>query len=87
MPRVFIPPQLRVMAGGIESVVVPGKTVRELIEALDARFPGIGQHLRDDDSLRAGLTVVIDADVSPRGLLAKVPAESEVHFLPPIGGG
>jgi len=87
MPRVFIPPLLRVMAQGAESVVVPGTTVREVIDALDARFPGIGPHLRDEDSLRGGLTVVIDADVSPRGLLQKVGTDSEVHFLPPIGGG
>jgi molybdopterin converting factor small subunit len=87
MPRVFIPPLLRVMAGGAESVVVPGKTVREVIDELDARFPGIGRHLREGDSLCAGLSVVIDADVSPRGLLQKVDAASEVHFLPPIGGG
>jgi molybdopterin synthase sulfur carrier subunit len=87
MPRVFIPPLLRTMARGAESVVVPGKNVREVIDALDARFPGIGQHLRDADGLSPGLTVVIDADVSPRGLLQKVDADSEVHFLPAIGGG
>jgi molybdopterin synthase sulfur carrier subunit len=87
MPRVFIPPLLRPMAGGAESVVVPGKNVRQVIDALDERFPGIGPHLRDAESLRPGLTVVIDSDVSPRGLLQKVDADSEVHFLPAIGGG
>jgi len=87
MPRVFIPPQLRTLAGGAETVDVSGKTVREVIDALDAKFPGIGRHFRDGDSLRGGLTVVIDADVCPRGLLQKVEPESEVHFLPAIGGG
>lgn len=87
MPRVFIPPELRSMTGGAESVEAPGKTVREVIDALDAKFPGIGQHLRDGDALRGGLTVVIDTDVSPRGLLQKVEPENEVHFLPAIGGG
>jgi molybdopterin synthase sulfur carrier subunit len=87
MPRVFIPPQLRPLAGGAETVDVSGKTVRDVIDALDAKFPGIGRRFRDGDSLRGGLTVVIDADVSPRGLLQKVEPESEVHFLPAIGGG
>jgi sulfur-carrier protein len=87
MPRIFIPPQLRAMAGGAESVDVPGKNVHEAIDALDAKFPGIADHLREGDSLRGDLTVVIDADVSPRGLLQKLSPESEVHFLPPIGGG
>ena len=87
MPRVFIPPELRTQVGGVESVDVPGKTVREVIDSLDAQFPGIGRHFRDGDSLRGGLTVVIDSDVSPRGLLQKVDPASEVHFLPAIGGG
>jgi sulfur-carrier protein len=87
MPRVFIPPQLRAQAGGAATVDVPGKNVREVIDALDARFPGIGRHLRDEAGLRPELTVVVDGDVSPRGLLQKVDAESEVHFLPAIGGG
>lgn len=87
MPRIFIPPQLRAMTAGAGSIDVPGKNVREAIEALDAKFPGIARHLCDGDSLRGDLTVVIDADVSPRGLLQKLNPESEVHFLPPIGGG
>ncbi len=87
MPRIFIPPQLRAMTAGAESVDVSGKNVREAIEALDAKFPGVARHLCDGDSLRGDLTVVIDADVSPRGLLQKLNPESEVHFLPPIGGG
>jgi molybdopterin converting factor small subunit len=87
MPRVFIPPVLRPLAEGAESIVVPGKTVREVIDALEERAPGIGRHLRDGDSLRAGLSIVIDADIAPRGLLEKLCPESEVHFLPPIGGG
>jgi sulfur-carrier protein len=87
MPRVFIPPELRTRVGGAESVEVPGKTVRDVIDSLDEQFPGVGQHFRDGDSLRGGLTVVIDSDVSPRGLLQKVEPGSEVHFLPAIGGG
>jgi sulfur-carrier protein len=87
MPRVFIPPLLRKLAGGAESLVVPGNSVREVIESLEQRYPGIGEHLREGDRLRAGLNVVVDADVSPRGLLQKVGPESEIHFLPAIGGG
>ncbi len=87
MPRVFIPPLLRPLSGGAESVDVPGKSVREVIEVLDARFPGLGEKLREGDSLRPGLTVVVDGDVSPRGLLEIVSAESEIHFLPAVGGG
>ena len=40
MPRIFIPPQLRAMTAGAESVDVSGKNVREAIEALSMpNFP------------------------------------------------
>jgi molybdopterin converting factor small subunit len=87
MPRVFIPPLLRPWAGGLESLDVPGGSVGEVIAALDAQFPGLGQALSEGDSLRAGLTVVVDGDVSPQGLLQKLEPDNEVHFLPAIGGG
>ena len=87
MPRDLYSTAVARMTAGVESVDVPGKNVREAIDALDGKFPGIAGHLCDGDSLRGDLTVVIDADVSPRGLLQKLNPESEVHFLPPIGGG
>jgi molybdopterin synthase sulfur carrier subunit len=87
MPRVFIPPLLRPKAGGAESVEVSGHSVREVIVALDAKFPGLGEALCEGDSLRPGLAIVIDGDVSPSGLLQKVSPESEIHFLPAISGG
>jgi molybdopterin synthase sulfur carrier subunit len=87
MPRIFIPPLLRPKAEGLESIEVPGGSVREVVAAIDARFPGLGEALCEGDSLRAGLTVVVDGDVSPQGLLQKLGPDSEVHFLPAIGGG
>ncbi len=87
MPRVFIPPLLRPKAGGAEWLDVPGSSVREVIAALDARFPGLGRALAEGDSLRAGLSVVVDGSVSAGGLLEKVSPDSEIHFLPAIGGG
>jgi sulfur-carrier protein len=87
MPRVFIPPLLRPLAGGAESVTAEGTTVAEVIESLERQFPGIGRHLREGGSLRAGIAVVVDGDVSPRGVLQRVEAQSEIHFLPAIGGG
>ncbi|HEV8003943.1 MAG TPA: MoaD/ThiS family protein [Planctomycetaceae bacterium] len=87
MPRVFIPPLLRPRAGGAESLEVPGRSVREVIAALDTQFPGLGDALAEGDSLRPGLTVVIDGDVSPQGLWQKLGPQSELHFLPAIGGG
>lgn len=87
MPRVFIPPLLRPLAGGAEQTEIEGATVRQLIDGLEERFPGIRERLCQDDELKPGLTVAVDGNVSHRGLLEKVPEDSEVHFLPAVGGG
>jgi molybdopterin synthase sulfur carrier subunit len=87
MPVVFIPAPLRDLCGGADRVIVEGRTVREVVDALDRRFPGIAQRLCRGDSLVPGLQVAIDDVMTPRGLRAAVQPESEVHFLPAIGGG
>jgi molybdopterin synthase sulfur carrier subunit len=87
MPRVYLPPLLRPLADGHEHVEVEGATVGQLIEELDRRYPGLQARLCETGDLRPGLTVAVDGHVTPRGLLQKVNADSEVHFLPAIGGG
>ncbi len=87
MPRVFVPPSLRDLTDGLAEVDVEGGTVVAVIEALDARFPGAAGRLRQGDSLKPGLAVVVDGEASAMGLLQKVGPEAEVHFLPAIGGG
>ena len=87
MPHVFIPPLLRPLTGNADRIVVEARTVREAIDALEAKHPGLGERLCDGDDLQPGLTVAVDGDVSPLGLLAKLEDDSEVHFLPAIGGG
>lgn len=87
MPTIFIPPQMRELTAGQAQVVVEGRTVRQVIAALDAKFPGIAQRLRNGDQMAPGLAVSIDGAISPRGLLAQVGPASEVHIVPAIGGG
>ncbi len=87
MPRVFIPPLARPLTGGFDELDVEGTNVRQVIEELERRFPGIGSRLCDDDGLKPGLTVAVDGNVSSLGLLQKLRENSEVHFLPAIGGG
>lgn len=87
MATVYLPTQLRDAVGGNTQFVLPGGTVRELVRALAARYPGIEDRLIDDSELARGLAVSIDGSVAPLGLLAKVTPTSEVHFLPAIGGG
>jgi molybdopterin synthase sulfur carrier subunit len=87
MPRVFIPPLLRSLTNQADCVAVTARTVGEAIDALERQYPGIRSRLCEGDELTPGLTVAVDGNVSSLGLLAKLGADSEVHFLPAIGGG
>lgn len=87
MPIVFIPPQMRDLTGGVDRLRIEAATLRQVIARLDERFPGLGARLCDGDALAGGLAVSIDGAFASRGLLAKVGPDSEVHFLPAIGGG
>jgi molybdopterin synthase sulfur carrier subunit len=87
MATVWIPSLLRQLTAGREAVTVAGTTVRQLIEQLDAMYPGLRARLTDGDTLRPGLAVVVDGQVATLGLAQPVAQESEVHFLPAIGGG
>lgn len=87
MATVYIPAQWRDLTGGIERVELAGATLRQIAAALDARFPGIAARLGDDGGVAAGLAVSIDGAIASRGLLAPVAPNSEIHFLPAIGGG
>ena len=87
MPRVFIPAQLRDLTAGREEIEATGATVRELVAALERQFPGLDERLCQKGELSPSLQVSIDGTLSRRGLDAKVPTASEVHFLPVFGGG
>jgi molybdopterin synthase sulfur carrier subunit len=87
MPRVFIPSQLRSLTDDMVEVDVAGNNVREVIEALDTKFPGVRDRLCEGNELKPGLTVAIGRRMGTLGLLEKVDENSEVHFLPAIGGG
>jgi molybdopterin converting factor small subunit len=84
---VFIPSLLRSLTGGQAQVEVAAGSVRELLDALDQRYPGMHERLCEDDRLRPTFSVAIDGQVSSRRLNQKLEPGSEVHFLPVISGG
>ena len=86
MAIVFIPAQLQDLTGGLARVEVDAPSLREVITRLEARFSGIKDRLCDDDQLSPALQASID-HVMTRQLHADVGPDSEVHFLPSIGGG
>ena len=87
MVTVFIPTMLLAVTGGVKHVDLEGRNVRQVIDRLDELYPGIKDRLVEDGQIRPNLAVAIDGEVARMGLLQKVGEESEVHFVPAIGGG
>ncbi len=81
MVTVHLPKSLQSYSDGAPSVQIEAGTVRQLILELDRRYPGLGAELR------SGMAIAIDGEIIQEPLLERLGAESEVHFLPPIGGG
>ena len=90
MPTVFIAMPLRRFTGGLATVHETGATLRELVERLESRFPGIKERLvdaDDPDRLPPGLSAIVDGEATVLGLRQPLEPDSEVHFLPAIAGG
>ena len=87
MATVFIPSLLQELTGGQERVEVHGETVRQSVNNLDEMHPGIKERLVDGYKIKPNISVAIDGEVSALGMLDKVGENSEVHFIPAIGGG
>lgn len=86
MVQVFIPVSLRQLTGDQSQVDVQAATLREAIDALDQRYPGIKQQICEGEALTPTLQVAIDNTMTRRTSTPLKP-DSEIHFLPAIGGG
>lgn len=87
MATVFIPAPLRTLTGGERQLDITAKSVREVVALLEKAYPGLASRLTKDGALAQGLTVSVDGVISNRGLATAVGPESEVHFIPALGGG
>ncbi len=87
MPTVWIPSLLRDLTSGEDFLTVPGETVGQVIENLDARYPGIKERLCEQGTLRRNIAVVVDGVTSHQRLRHRLTESSEVHFVPAISGG
>ena len=87
VPTVFIPTMLLKMTDGVKQVDCEASNVRQVVERLEERFPGIKSELVEKGRLRPNLAVSIDGEVARMGLLEKVGEGSEIHFVPAIAGG
>lgn len=71
----------RLFTGGQKEHEVPGQTVRQLVRALDERYPGIAEHLQ------TGVAVAIDGVIHQNAFFESVGPDAEVCFMPAIEGG
>jgi len=86
---VRIPPTLRAEVGGERQVTAEGETVRELLDDLIERFPGLRAQLVEDDELAPFVNVYVEGeDVRTlEGIETPVREGATVILLPAMAGG
>jgi molybdopterin synthase sulfur carrier subunit len=87
---VRIPTPLQRLTNNQAEVRVEGSTVRELLTAMEAQFPGIQERLCDESGrLRRFVNVyVADEDIRfQQNEETPVPEGAEVSIIPAIAGG
>ena len=87
---VLIPTPLRRFTGGVARVVVTGSSVAEVLDALDAAHPGIGDRLRDESGrIRRFVNVFVNGQNirDGQGLETRLSAGDEVGIIPAMAGG
>lgn len=81
MAHVVLPSDCLELTGGLAAFDVEADTVRRLITALDARFPGLG------DYVDRRMAIAIDGEIHQDAWFSPIGPESEVFLIPKIGGG
>jgi molybdopterin synthase sulfur carrier subunit len=87
MATVYIPPTLQSLSAGATQVTVAATTVRQIVAQLEALYPGMADVLVEDGELKPHIAVAVDGELSILGLSERVSEDSEVHFIPALGGG
>jgi len=87
LAKIFIPTMLQSLTAGVKQVDLDARNVRQIIERLEELYPGMKDRLVEDGEIRPNLAIAINGDVAIMGMLEKVEENSEVHFVPAIGGG
>ena len=75
MATVYIPEPLQPLSRGEKQVTIEATTVQQIIAQLE------------DGDLKPHIAVAVDGEVSILGVVEPVNADSEVHFIPALGGG
>ncbi len=89
MAKIRIPPTLRAEVGGEREVEAAGSTMREVLDDLAVRYPGLGAQLLSDGEIAPFVNVYLDnEDVRTlQGLDTPVGNGSTIILLPAMAGG
>ena len=83
MARIILTESLsKQFTGGDNEFEIVASSVRSLIRELNILYPGLGTQVSDGT-----LSVAIDGDIYQDAFLEELKPDSEVAFLPKIGGG
>jgi sulfur-carrier protein len=88
--RVRIPPTLRTETGGARDVDAAGENVRELLDDLIDRFPGLRGQLVEDEEIAPFVNVYVEGEdvrTLESGFDTPVRESSTVILLPAMAGG
>ncbi len=87
---VRVPTILRTYTKGVSEVTVEGSTLTEVLDALDASYPGIkGRVLDDSGELRRFVNVYVDNDDVrfAEGLQTAIADGGQISIIPAVAGG
>jgi sulfur-carrier protein len=89
--KVLIPSTLRTLTNNETTINLEASgTVADVLSALDAKFPGIGERLRDDDGeIRRFVNVYVNGDDVRflEGTATALKAGDELSIVPAMAGG
>ena len=87
MPIIFVPSLMQKLCNGEQKLMIEGANLRQVINNLDLQYTGFKDRLVEDGKIKPNISVAVDGEITPLGMIQKVNTNSEIHFLPAISGG
>ncbi len=87
MASISLPLLLKDVTDGARQVEVDGRTLAEIVTALEGVYPGIEARVHQDGKMSPTLAFVVDGTIAAGGLATPVKPDSRINILPAFGGG
>ena len=82
-----MPSLMQKLCNGEQKLIIEGANLRQVIDNLDLQYTGFKDRLVEDGKIKPNISVAVDGEITPLGMIQKVDTNSEIHFLPAISGG